>query len=187
MGPIRRIRKNNVRPTSSACDLALPSLFDATNADNVRMKVPIASRVTPKIGLRPFTSFVEPRKVLDPADGNNSRKVSPASNPPAIWKERYGMKFFEWRTLTRSAPKVIAGFTSAPECFPRNRIIIATVVPKTAATKSNPSKEVKLEIRDVIITEVGPITTSMYVPKSSERHSLLQCEQGTAIFSHGLY
>jgi hypothetical protein len=72
----------------------------------------------------------------------------------------------------------MAGLIWAPERLPSNTITEATVEPKTSATSVRASKVEVLGIKKATTTEPGPINTRVYVPSISERHSLLQLEQG---------
>jgi len=66
----------------------------------------------------------------------------------------------------------------APEYFPRRRMSIATVAPKVRETIMRVCVAFVPRYKAVRMIEVGPMRTSKYVPSSSEKHSVLQSEQG---------
>lgn len=71
----------------------------------------------------------------------------------------------------------MAGFIKAPEYFPIARIKIPTTPPNVEAIRTSASTLVIDGRAVVIMTDAGPIRTRMYVPTSSEKHSLFHGER----------
>ena len=88
------------------------------------------------------------------------------------------MKNLERTVLPNTTATASAGLITAPEYFPKDNMTTATTPAKVNAMKTRATSELRSGISEATTIEAGPIKTSAYVPRSSDKHSFLQVEHG---------